>query len=120
MKWNPYSVNCPTRTVLDCIADKWAVLIISLLKAEKLRFNNLLKKIEGISRKVLSQTLKRLERDGLVTRTVYPTVPVSVEYALTPLGFGLSESLAYLLLWSEKNVDAVLVAQQAYDAGNTL
>ncbi|WP_330211960.1 winged helix-turn-helix transcriptional regulator [Pseudomonas sp. Z18(2022)] len=119
MKWNPYSANCPTRIVLDCIADKWAVLIIGLLKIEKLRFNALLKKIEGMSRKVLSQTLKRLERDGLLTRTAYPTVPVSVEYALTPLGVSLAESLEHILLWSERNINAVLIAQQAYDASKS-
>lgn len=119
MRWNAYAQDCPTRIVLDCVADKWATLIIGLLEDEPLRFNALQKKIDGISQKVLSQTLKRLERCGLLTRTAYPTVPVSVEYALTPLGTSLSEALNALLSWSESNVEAVVAAQQAYDASNT-
>ena len=116
LKRTPYAAQCPTRLVLDCIADKWAVLILGLLQERSWRFNALLKQIEGLSQKVLSQTLKRLERDGLLSRTAYPTVPVTVEYALTPLGGSLAQSLAAMLAWSEANIDAVLAAQQAYDA----
>lgn len=89
-KRTPYAAQCPTRLVLDCIADKWAVLILGLLRERPWRFNALLRQIEGLSQKVLSQTLKRLERDGLLSRTAYPTVPVTVEYALTPLGDSLA------------------------------
>jgi DNA-binding HxlR family transcriptional regulator len=71
-EWNPYSANCPTRLVLDRIADKWAVLILGLLRKNTMRFNQLRRKIDGISQKVLTQTLRGLEADGLVKRTVFP------------------------------------------------
>jgi DNA-binding HxlR family transcriptional regulator len=102
--------------VLDRLADKWALLILDRLGQETLRFNQLRRDIKGVSQKVLSQTLKKLERDGLVSRTVYPTVPVSVEYALTPLGRTLTDSVSALAHWAEHNMDAVIAAQQAYDA----
>lgn len=114
--WNPYAAQCPTRCVLDRIADKWTVLILGLLQQRTWRFNALLRQIEGLSQKVLSQALKRLERDGLVSRTVFATVPVTVEYALTPLGTTLSQSLRVLIDWSEANIEAITAAQRAYDA----
>ncbi|MGA3797591.1 winged helix-turn-helix transcriptional regulator [Pseudomonas sp. GL-RE-29] len=116
--WNPYASECPTRFILQRIADKWAILILGLLHEKKWRFNALLKQIEGLSRKVLSQTLKRLERDGLVSRHAYPTVPITVEYSLTPLGITLSQAVSVTLQWAEENADAVLAAQKAYDQGN--
>ena len=112
-----YEERCPTRLVLDRIADKWAVLILDLLRGGPVRFNQIRRTIKGISQKVLSQTLKKLERDGLVTRSVFPTVPVTVEYALTPLGRTLTDTIAALAHWAEHNIEAVLAAQQAYDAG---
>ena len=84
---NPYSSDCPTRMVLDRVADKWAVL--GLLMDGPVRFNSLRRTVEGISQKMLSQTLKSLERDGLVSRKAIATVPVTVECAITPLGSGL-------------------------------
>ncbi len=114
--FNAYAVQCPTRMVLDRIADKWAVLILSHLAQAPCRFNALLRRIEGLSQKVLSQTLKKLERDGLVARTVFATVPVTVEYALTPLGRTLAGSLSGVIDWAERNMAAMLDAQQAYDA----
>lgn len=114
--WNPYAAQCPTRFVLERIADKWTVLVLNLLAAEPLRFNALLRRIDGLSQKVLSQTLKRMERDGLVHREAFPTVPVTVEYSITPLGRTLAGSLAALVQWSGENIEAVLRAQQAYDA----
>ncbi|MBN9447180.1 MAG: helix-turn-helix transcriptional regulator, partial [Bosea sp.] len=83
---DPFNAQCPTRRVLDRIGDKWAVLILILLEKEMLRFNELRRRIDSISQKMLSQTLKSLERDGLISRRVFATVPVTVEYALTPLG----------------------------------
>lgn len=118
MQW-PYDVyeeRCPTRMLLDRIADKWAVLILARLRGEPVRFNQLRRDIRGISQKVLSQTLKKLERDGLISRTVFATVPVTVEYALTPLGETLNETVAALARWAEHNMDSVLAAQAAYDA----
>ncbi len=110
-KWNPYAAECPTRAVLDRIAHKWTVLVIGLLEERPMRFNQLLKGIEGLSQKVLTQTLRSLEVDGLVTRTVFPTVPVTVEYALTPLGKSLGEPLDALRDWAEANISAVRAAQ---------
>jgi DNA-binding HxlR family transcriptional regulator len=110
-----YDKNCPTRQVLDRIADKYTVLVIIFLQDTPRRFSELQRMITGISQKVLTQTLRSLERDGLLTRTVYPEVPPRVEYALTPLGETLIEPLAALREWAEANIEAIVVAQQAYD-----
>jgi DNA-binding HxlR family transcriptional regulator len=115
-KWDAYSAQCPTRQVLDRIADKWAVLILGALSPAPLRFNALLRRIDGVSQKVLSQTLKRLERDGLISRKVFATVPVTVEYAVTPLGRTLTDSLAVIVQWAEENMSSILSAQKSYDS----
>lgn len=115
----PYDVfddRCPTRLVLDRLADKWSLLLLDRLDDGPVRFNQLRRDIRGLSQKILSQTLKRLERDGLVERTVRPTVPVRVEYALTPLGRTLTETVAAFAHWAERNMGAVFAAQAAYDA----
>ena len=112
---NPYAAKCPTRLVLDRVADKWTVLVMGLLDGGPVRFNQLRREVEGLSQKVLSQTLRRMERDGLVTRTAYPTVPVTVEYALTPLGRTLASTVAPLRAWAENHIEEVLQAQRAYD-----
>jgi len=113
---NTYDANCPTRVVLDRIADKWTVLALGLLSAGPMRFNALRRRIDGVSQKMLSQTLKSLERDGLVSRKATPTVPVTVEYAITPLGATLAATVDGLRIWAESNIDDVLAAQQRYDA----
>ncbi|KQT45198.1 hypothetical protein ASG43_12975 [Aureimonas sp. Leaf454] len=113
---NAYVADCPTRVVLDRISDKWAVLILGLLAESPMRFNQLLRTIQGISQKMLSKTLKNLERDGFVTRTVAPTVPVTVEYAITDLGRTLAATVDPLRLWAQTHFDAVLDAQRRYDA----
>ena len=114
--WNAYAQICPTRLVLDRIADKWTVLVLGLLANGPVRFNRLRRAIEGLSQKVLAQTLRRLERDGLVTRTVVPTVPVTVEYALTPLGRTLAATVDGLRAWAENHIEEILIAQRDYDA----
>lgn len=119
LKRNAFAAACPTRQVLDRIADKWTVLVLSLLADGPMRFNRLRGRIEGISQKMLSQTLRSLERDGLVTRRVFPTVPVTVEYSITPVGATLAATLTPLRLWAEENMDAIMRARQDYDrAGN--
>jgi DNA-binding HxlR family transcriptional regulator len=118
--YDVYEDRCPTRLVLDRIADKWALLILDRLDDGPVRFNHIRRDIKGISQKVLSQTLKKLERDGLVSRTVFATVPVTVEYALTPLGRTLTETVAAIAHWAEHNMDAVLSAQRTYDAAAEL
>jgi DNA-binding HxlR family transcriptional regulator len=114
--WNAYAHACPTRMVLDRIADKWAVLVLGLLGNGPVRFNQLRRQIEGISQKMLSQTLKSLERDGLVSRRATPTVPVTVEYSITPLGETLSATVDNLRIWAETHMEQVLLSQQQYDA----
>ena len=116
MKPNAYSAACPTRQILDRIGDKWAVLILLLIRHEPMRFNALRRAIEGISQKMLSQVLKSLERDGLIRRRVIATVPVTVEYSITPLGATLSKAVDALRDWAENNLKEVLSAQRRYDA----
>lgn len=110
-----YSANCPTRKLLDRVADKWSVLILLLLGQEAMRFNALKRRIDGVSQKMLSQTLRSLERDGLLSRTVVATVPVTVTYAITPLGCGLIGSLQSMIDWAETHMDDVASAQRVYD-----
>jgi DNA-binding HxlR family transcriptional regulator len=114
--WNAYADTCPTRMVLDRIADKWAVLVLGLLGDGPVRFNQLRRRIRGISQKMLSQTLKSLERDGLVSRRAIATVPVTVEYSITPLGQTLSATVDNLRIWAETHMEQVLLSQQRYDA----
>lgn len=96
--------QCPSRLVLDRIADKWTALIIQILAKGTMRYAELQRKIGGISQKMLTQTLRSLERDGLVNRTVHPVVPPKVEYSLTRLGRTLIEPLHALCRWSEKHL----------------
>lgn len=110
-----YAADCPTRKLLDRVADKWSVLILLLLGQEAMRFNALRRRIEGVSQKMLSQTLRSLERDGLVSRTAVATVPVTVIYAITPLGRGLIGSLQSMIDWAETHMDDVAAAQRVYD-----
>jgi DNA-binding HxlR family transcriptional regulator len=105
---------CPQRQVLDLIADKWSVLALHLLARGTTRYNRLLRDIGGISPKMLTQTLRGLERDGLVTRRVYPVAPPKVEYALTPLGESLREATAVVLAWGEARMPEVAAARLRY------
>jgi DNA-binding HxlR family transcriptional regulator len=110
-----YEADCPARHVLNVLVDKWAALILLLLKRQTMRFTVLHRHIRGISQKMLTQTLRRLERDGLVQRTVYAEVPPRVEYAITPLGRSLCESIAVFREWSDANVEDIIAAQRQYD-----
>jgi DNA-binding HxlR family transcriptional regulator len=102
---------CPSRVLLDRIADKWAALIIHLLGDGRQRFSELERQIGGISQKMLTQTLRELERDGLVARTVYPVVPPHVDYRLTPLGRSLRDPLEALCAWAERHVPEIQAAR---------
>lgn len=112
---NPYRADCPTRRILDRIGDRWTVLIVGILGRGDARFSELLRGVEGVSQKMLTQTLRALERDGLVRRTVYPEVPVRVEYALTDAGRTLLEPLRALEQWSIEHLGDVSAAQEVYD-----
>ena len=118
MIYDVYQENCPTRLVLDRLADKWIVLILGRLALQPMRFNRLRREIEGVSQKVLSQALKKLERDGLVKRKAFATVPVTVEYSITPLGLTLAAKVSELARWAEDNIEEVIAAQRVYDSGD--
>ncbi|GAB2507642.1 winged helix-turn-helix transcriptional regulator [Paramicrobacterium agarici] len=115
---NPYDADCPTRHILDRIGDRWTVLIIGILGRGDARFSELRRHVGGISQKMLTQTLRGLERDGLVRRTVFPEVPVRVEYALTDSGRSLLEPLYALQDWSIRHLGDVSASQEAYDRAN--
>lgn len=112
---NAYDAACPTRLVLDRIADKWTVLIVGRLAQGPRRFGELRRDIAGISPKVLTQKLRELERDGVLSRRIYPSVPPKVEYRLTPLGQTLTGLLDAIRDWSETHIGAVVAAQRTYD-----
>lgn len=112
---NVYASDCASRQVLDFISDKWTPLIMLLLEDEPKRFSVLRRTIDGISQKMLTQTLRHMERNGLVSRTVYPEVPPRVEYELTPLGKTLCAPMQMIVNWAETHIDAVNAAQTAYD-----
>lgn len=112
---DPYRAGCSTRRILDRIGDRWTVLIVGVLGEGDARFSQLRRRIDGISQKMLTQTLRALERDGLVLRTVYPEVPVRVEYALTDAGRTLLEPLYALQQWSIEHLGDVSASQDAYD-----
>ncbi len=116
MKWDVYNERCPTRIVLDRIADKWTVLVVGALEHKTKRFGQLRREIGGVSQKMLTQTLRGLERDGIITRRVYASVPPKVEYSLTGLGHTLVHILEAIRAWSETNIEQVLKARDNYDA----
>jgi DNA-binding HxlR family transcriptional regulator len=112
----PGTSDCPAILLFDRLANKWALRIIRRLRCESVRFNQLRRDMDGISQKVLSQTLKKLERDGLIRRhALATTVPLTVEYSLTEIGITLSDTIETLHHWIESNIDAVEKAQHNYD-----
>jgi DNA-binding HxlR family transcriptional regulator len=115
LQWDPRE-DCEVRQILDRVADKWSLLVIALLDRRTLRFSELRRAIDGISQRMLTVTLRQLERDGLVRRTVYPLVPPRVDYELTPLGETLLDTIQSLVTWTEKHQDAIAAARAAYDA----
>jgi DNA-binding HxlR family transcriptional regulator len=111
---------CEVRRILDRIADKWSLLVIALLgRQNTLRFTELRRQIEGISQRMLTLTLRNLERDGLVSRTVYPVVPPKVEYRLTTLGETLIDTIRSLVDWTSEHQEEIRAARDAYDAADT-
>ena len=116
MEASVYAKTCPSRQLLDRIGDAWSVLIVASLADGAMRYTELSHRIAGISPKMLTQTLRALERDGLVTRTVYPVVPPGVDYALTTLGRSLLGLVEALQEWAEQHIGDVVEARTAYDA----
>lgn len=110
--------NCPVRTVISQIGGKWSPLVLQLLSEQPYRFGELRRLVPDISQRMITQTLRDLERDGYVDRTVYPTKPPSVDYRLTELGHSLFSSLSVLLEWAHDNVDSVKAARRRFDGGS--
>jgi DNA-binding HxlR family transcriptional regulator len=126
--YDAFLASCPSRQLLDRISDKWVALILAALgsdgphpgadrggAARSMRYSELSRRLAGVSQKMLTQTLRSLERDGLVTRTVTPTVPVTVTYALTDLGLSLHHVMRGIKEWAEAHMDEVLANREDYD-----
>lgn len=107
--------DCEVRQILDRVADKWSLLVIALLDQQTMRFTELRREIDGISQRMLTVTLRQLERDGLVHRTVYPVVPPRVDYELTSLGATLHDTIQALVTWTEDHQREIAAARAAYD-----
>ncbi len=116
LKANVLSRNCPSNSVLEMVAGKWRVLILYALRNGKRRYSELQHTVGGISQKMLTQTLRELERNGLIKRTSYPVVPPHTDYELTELGANLESIIYRLGGWAEENIEAVFAAREAYDA----
>ena len=111
----PFAEKCPIRDVLDRMGDRWSMLVLLMLQeGGTLRFSALKSRIEDISQRMLAQTLRRLEQDGLVSRTVFPTSPPRVDYALTPLGSSFMQPMANLVAWADAHHEEVRAARKAY------
>lgn len=125
-RYNAFLAACPSRQLLDRISDKWVVLVLCALGGEPgnggegakaMRYSELSRQLAGVSQKMLTQTLRALERDGLLTRTVTPTVPVSVSYNLTALGHSLHDVAQELRRWAQENMGEVAAHRRDYDDG---
>jgi DNA-binding HxlR family transcriptional regulator len=128
MQYDAFLANCPSRQVLDRISDKWVALVLAALGSDgphpgqecggeprSMRYSELYRRLAGVSQKMLTQTLRYLERDGLLTRTVTPTVPVTVTYELTNLGSSLNDVMTGIKVWAEAHMDEVLANRERYD-----
>ncbi|PWD52504.1 transcriptional regulator [Serinibacter arcticus] len=111
--WDPYVKDCPTRALLDRIGDKWTVLVVGTLAGGPLRFSEIARRVDGVSQKMLTQTLRALEADGLVVRTQYPQIPPRVEYELTAVGHTLRDPLRALEEWAKEYMPQVLEHREA-------
>ena len=130
VEYDAFLAACPSRKLLDRISDKWVTLILAALGSDgshhrgagcageprPMRYSELLRLLAGVSQKMLTQTLRSLERDGLVTRTATPTVPVTVSYELTDLGLSLHQTMRGIKTWAETHMDDVLANREAHDA----
>lgn len=110
-----FSVDCPSRLLFDQIADKWSMMVLTVLEPGPMRFNAIKRHLEGVTQKALTQCLRRLERNGLVSRRVIPVSPVAVEYDLTPLGRSLYRPFKAIYAWTLENLDAVEEARKSFD-----
>lgn len=107
-----FLADCPTRDILSRLAEKWTMLSLAALLGGPMRFGDLRRRLEGVSQKMLTKTLRKLEDDGLVTRTVYDEMPLRVEYELTDLGRSCADLVAQIKLWAEQHMNEVLTPQR--------
>jgi DNA-binding HxlR family transcriptional regulator len=114
-EYDAFVAACPSRQLLDRLADKWVALALAALADGERRYSELSRAIAGVSQKMLTQTLRNLERDGIVLRSITPAVPVRVDYRLTPLGTSLLPVVAAIKDWAEQNMDQVLTARERFD-----
>jgi DNA-binding HxlR family transcriptional regulator len=114
-RFDAFSSRCPAREILASIANKWTVLVLSVLTEDITRFNELRRRVQGVTQKALTQTLRDLERLGLVSRRIYAEVPPRVEYSLTPLGESLVKVLDDMREWTERHAAEVMQAQQRFE-----
>ncbi|MBD0842823.1 MULTISPECIES: winged helix-turn-helix transcriptional regulator [unclassified Streptomyces] len=117
-EYDAFIRGCPTNQLLDRLSDKWVSLVVAALSSGPMRYSDLTRKIAGVSPKMLTQTLRALERDGILSRAVTPSVPVRVDYELTPLGHSLSLLLTAVKDWAETHIEEVHRARERYDADN--
>ncbi|MGW7208191.1 winged helix-turn-helix transcriptional regulator [Streptomyces sp. NPDC054837] len=115
VEYDAFIRGCPTNQLLDRLSDKWVSLVVSALSTGPMRYSDLTRKIAGVSPKMLTQTLRSLERDGILDRTVTPSVPVRVDYELTPLGHSLAVLLTAVKDWAETHIEEVHQARDRYD-----
>ena len=119
VEYDAFLAKCPSRQLLDRVSDKWVALILAALGSDgPHRYSELSRRLAGVSQKMLTQTLRSLERDGLVRRTVTPTVPVTVTYDLTGLGLSLQQLMCDVKAWAEAHMDEVLTNRKEYDNGS--
>ncbi|MBZ5740989.1 winged helix-turn-helix transcriptional regulator [Nocardioides mangrovi] len=115
--YDAFLAGCPSRQLLDRLSDKWVALVLAALAEQgTMRYSELARRLAGVSQKMLTQTLRTLERDGLLIREVTPTVPVTVDYTLTPLGSSLDGVMRQVKAWAELHMDDVRSAREEYDA----
>jgi DNA-binding HxlR family transcriptional regulator len=115
-----YRADCPSREILDQIADKWSMLILHVLADRPQRFNAIKRRLEGITQRVLTQTLRKLERNGMIARRVLPGPPLGVEYSLTPLGCSLLAPMAQLYGWTMEHMGLIRKMRATFDQGQQL
>jgi len=111
-----YRKGCASRTVLDVVANKWVHLVVCALRHGPKRFGELRRQLDGVTQKMLTQTLRALERDGLITRTLYPSIPPRVDYELTDLGRQVAGLLDNILVWSQQHTAEITAARARYDS----
>lgn len=114
-RFDAFSATCPAREILASVANKWTVLVLGVLTEDTTRFNELRRRVQGVTQKALTQTLRDLERLGLVSRRIYAEVPPRVEYSLTPLGHSLVKVLDNIREWTEHHAADVMLARQKFE-----